>query len=99
MKIVIDVKKKQYISVMNTLNRPIGQRLPYGLSDVFKNATILPDNPTNGDMIMALFPKVYVQKILDNNDEVIGFETYLDGGSQCFMADWWNAPYEKEVIK
>lgn len=56
-KIIIDIKKRNYKSVMNTLNRPIGQRLPYGLSDTFKNGTILPDNPTNGDMIKAIFPK------------------------------------------
>ncbi len=42
MKIVIDIDEKNYKSVMLTQNRPIGQRLPYGLSDTIKNGTILP---------------------------------------------------------
>lgn len=42
MKIVIELSEKNYKSVMLTQNRPIGQRLPYGLSKAIKNGTILP---------------------------------------------------------
>ena len=42
MKIVIDLSEKNYKSCMLTQNRPIGQRLPYGLSAAIKNGTILP---------------------------------------------------------
>ena len=42
MKIVIDIDEKKYKSVMLTQNRPIGQRLPYGLSEAIKKGTILP---------------------------------------------------------
>lgn len=42
----------------------------------------VPDNPTNGDIIMALFP---------NRAEFNG------GEGSFFLKDWWNAPYNKEA--
>ena len=42
MQIVIELSEKNYKSCMLTQNRPIGQRLPYGLSKAIKNGTILP---------------------------------------------------------
>lgn len=51
-----------------------------------------PENPTNGDMIKAIFPNV---KTRDNSDDFI---TYTFDGIVGTMVEkaWWNAPYKKE---
>lgn len=51
MKIVIDINEKNYKSVMLTQNRPIGQRLPYGLSEAIKNG--IPLSKGHGRLIDA----------------------------------------------
>lgn len=53
---------------------------------------ILPENPTNGDVIKAMFPNK--GKYGTNGDMVTVW-----GESQCvsFSLEWWNAPYKKEV--
>ncbi len=93
MTIIIDIKKKNYKSVMLTQNRPIGQRLPYGLSDTFKNGTILPDNLTNGDMIRAIFPDASFEKYATNNN--LKPVLIIMNGITEFDLDWWDAPYER----
>lgn len=65
----------------------------------------IPKNPTNGDMIKAIF------QITDNDidEDLSTIYIYtktrvLKGGSQdylrkqiTFRKDWWNSPYKKEV--
>lgn len=58
---------------------------------VIKNGTPLPENPTNGDMIKAIFPNVR----LDDGGEW----RHIFWGVQAkasFSQDWWNAPYKAE---
>lgn len=50
------------------------------------NAIPLPDDATNGDAILAVFPDAEPYQ----NNGVI--ETDIDGGT-LFHEDWWNAPY------
>lgn len=50
----------------------------------------IPENPTNGDMIKALFPK----------GKIIKFQTFIryelsDGTCINVNDNWWNAPYKK----
>lgn len=56
----------------------------------------IPDNPTNGDMIKALFPYFEIYDNADNEEypyvEVVVSKT----DSTCYRKSWWNAPY-KEV--
>ena len=47
----------------------------------------IPENPTNGDMIKAMYGKEDIYK-----DEHFVFY----GGEMRFSRDWWNAPYKKE---
>ncbi len=58
------------------------------------NVIPIPENATNGDVIMALFPQW-------NLREEIGFEYKLFGEEHKFEGlvdeDWWNAPYESGV--
>lgn len=60
-----------------------------------KNGTPLPKNPTNGDMIKALFPKAifcapteneFTKAFIRPNGSVV-INDYCD--------DWWNAPYRE----
>ena len=60
------------------------------------NAIIVPDNPTNGDVIKAMFPNVHV------TDEFrlmkpLGTILYLSISrfqEMRVQEDWWNAPYK-----
>ena len=60
--------------------------LPNGLDN--KHHGTLSDNPTNGDIIKAMFPQ----------DEEIILDTIIFklNGSKCRVsADWWNSPYKR----
>lgn len=73
--------------------------------DIIPTVLTIPNNPTNGDMIKAMF------HITDNDiDEdlttiyVYAKTRVLKGGSQdylrkqiTFRKDWWNTPHKKEV--
>ena len=50
------------------------------------DAIPLPDEATNGEVIMALFPNT---NHFENNGIM---NTDIDGGT-LFNEDWWNAPY------
>lgn len=60
------------------------------LTDLIDVGTLVPDNATNGDIIMALFPNCVV-----DIDEDGWFMTNLDGCSN-YTPKWWNAPYKAE---
>ena len=55
----------------------------------------IPENPTNGDMIKALFPNS--EEFL--GEKGIGFLVGIgkpDGSLLWFPPNWWNAPYKEE---
>lgn len=62
------------------------------------NSIPLPANPTNGDVVKAMFPDA---RILDMSEVGVvqlvweGIDVFL-GESRNFSCDWWNASY-KEV--
>lgn len=51
----------------------------------------LPENPTNGDMIKAMFP--FTESRLDEKTGIT-LVKWEDGTTKCFKTDWWNAPYK-----
>lgn len=53
------------------------------------NAIIIPKGATNGDMIKALFPNMYIEEC---DYDIF---TTLDDETR-FTYDWWNAPYKAE---
>lgn len=69
-----------------------GQRL----MGYIANGKFLPDNPTNGDMIMAVFPnaEIKIHEQWDGQNIV----TVRMNGVQIVVnsLDWWNAPYRKD---
>lgn len=54
------------------------------------NAVIIPDNATNGDMIMALFDVKEVRKYRTRVTAWLSSVNPID-----FQLNWWNAPYKK----
>ena len=58
-------------------------------------SVLIPDNATNGDVIMAMFPnaKWYVNE----DNEVFTDHVTLNDRFVRFNIDWWNAPYKKGV--
>ena len=52
------------------------------------NGTPIPDNATNGEVIMAMFPNV---NVYEHN----GGATYSVNNEYNFNATWWNALYQK----
>ena len=47
----------------------------------------IPNNPTNGDMIKAIFPGELLTSITS---------TLWWGDNMSFNRDWWNAPYKSQ---
>lgn len=62
------------------------------LGDAVRDGISLPSNPTNGDMIKAMFPN----QNSDNVDSVALLD--IDGYViTTFHKKWWNAPYERST--
>jgi hypothetical protein len=55
-----------------------------------KPVLIIPENPTNGDMIMALFPNASLT-------EHEGGATIAVAHTYKFNSTWWNSPYNRET--
>ena len=52
----------------------------------FSDSVILPDNPTNGDMIKAMFNCMVI--------DITNGKVYVEKIYFPFNEDWWNAPYK-----
>ena len=97
MKIIIDIDKDLYEGIEK---RDGALEMEYVCDELMKaieNGTPLPDNPTNGDIILALNETAQVYGIeLDEMNKTL-IKVCVDGVRvQFFDYDWWNAPYEKE---
>lgn len=55
------------------------------------NAIIIPENATNGQMVMATFPNCEPE-FRDDVVDVYGLSSF----SVTFKRDWWDAKYELE---
>jgi hypothetical protein len=56
-------------------------------------------NPTNGDMIMAMFPKAIKSNFIYSDEDMKDYRIiYLDDYEEMRVSyDWWHAPYKREV--
>ena len=63
--------------------------------EVDKEPTVLtmPDNPTNGDMIKAVFPN-FEEDVTIVSDTIL-LERYMSYCKMQFHRDWWDAPYKR----
>lgn len=101
MKIVIEVPEENYerlklakdVIERNALNDP--------WIDAILAGTPLPDNPTNGDMIKAMFPSATIEILKSDVEKTMVCVTWnfkdIPSYYNRFYEDWWNAPYKKEV--
>ena len=90
MKLVIDIPDYTYEELRGCKGViTIGEAIV--ITQAIKNGTPLPQNPTNGDIIKAMFPNVEVKE--KNNV----YEIYFGVGTciQHFNHQWWNAPYKR----
>lgn len=93
MQIVIDIPKSLYKDIKEAYSINIGEKYIGKIIKAIINGTVLPENPTNGDMIVALFP-VEIKYIFEELNVIV---IILNGKCKTFDLAWWNAPY-KEVI-
>ena len=57
----------------------------FNMISAIRNGTVLPDNPTNGDMIKTVFPDIAL------------YEKNHDAIEISFNGVWWNTPYERST--
>lgn len=57
-------------------------------------AIVIPNDATNGDMIMALFSNV--KWWVNEDNEVFTDHKTTNSNRIAINADWWKAPYRKE---
>lgn len=56
----------------------------------------IPENPTNGDMIRAMFPNAEIFRRKEYDYQYV-FVTILDmGNSWKIRGEWWDAPYKEK---
>ena len=96
MQIMIDIPEDRYDEihslkfVMYGLQSEKNKQLFYRLINAVQDGTVLPDNPTNGDIIKAMFPNLNS----DNGDSIALLD--IDGFViTTFTKKWWNAPYKE----
>lgn len=81
MKLIIDIPKIWYDSIMNERSDVLN-------AEFIKNGIPLPEDVSNGDMIQAVFPNGDLHDSYEHH--VIYEVNYAD----CrYNKDWWNAPY------
>jgi hypothetical protein len=89
MKLVIDIDEEEYTGIKNAINSLIKNGVERASMSKICLAILdgvqLPKEATNGDMIKAMFPNVYVEEC---DYDIF---TTLDGETR-FTYDWWNAP-------
>lgn len=103
MQIVIDIPKSRYKEIVSGIFDADGY-FKTNLTLAFRNGTPIPDNVTNGDVIIAMFPDAEYKhiKTMSGIDgmEVNGINGLYDNSGQwcaraMFFHDyWWNAPYK-----
>ena len=78
-------EEKHKNDVLNSFDTNISMMCSDTLK-VLNNCIEIPENATNGDVIMACFPHLHVRI----------FYTNVYCGLNTFPKDWWNAPYKRE---
>lgn len=96
-KIIIEIPDEFYDGIYSACDLAAKHNLKRNEDDlagevyqaVYKG-TPLPENATNGDAIMAMFPN----GDLHDYDYCDGYVIYEVNYADCkFTKDWWNAPY------
>ena len=59
------------------------------LTDIIDVGTLVPDDPTNGDVIKAMFPNM---EIMITDERVFLRDKTI---VMIYPLSWWNVPYQK----
>lgn len=91
--------EQRLINANDLINNAMTKTFGLRVCDIDNAQTILviPENPTNGDMIKAIFLNAPIDTELYTNYVMVklDYHTQYDGGLM-FDKDWWNAPYRVE---
>lgn len=92
--------EQRLIDANDLINNAMAKTFGLRICDIDDAQTILtiPDNPTNGDMIKAIFPDTEIE---GNGGEgaIQSIAVNIGYGTSYFALDWWNAPYKKGEAK
>ena len=89
MKMIIDIHKKDYQSILNS-----GQ-VPYSVVYAIMNGTLLSEDVTNGDIFKAMFSNLTIYENRDNKDYPYVDVIIGEHDSTCYPKDWWDEQYKK----
>ena len=89
MRLIVDLDDELYSHIKNdnTYFLEDGEEL----YSIVKNATPIPDNATNGDMIKTVFPHYDIE--IDEHKGYI--RIFYEDFYTTYPLHWWNAPYKK----
>lgn len=92
--------EQRLIDANDLINNAMAKTFGLRICDIDDAQTILtiPDNPTNGDMVKAIFPDTEIEEIGDEG-AIRSIAVSIGYGTSYFALDWWNAPYKKDVNK
>ena len=91
MTLIIDIPDEDYDKIKDNSPDAFNYLTSWRLYDAIKNGTQLFDNPTNGDMIKAIFPNM-IDSCWERKkylSDVCGDYTAIE-----YTENWWNAPYK-----
>lgn len=92
MQIVIDIPEAAHIACCAVKDiENDGDIFNYIISKAIADGVVLPDNPTNGDMIKAMFPNEDFHVGKERGDRNVVYKGYY---TFCKL-DWWNLPYKR----
>ena len=90
-----EIIKKE--GIINSENEITNVWVADELMDALDNAVTLPDNATNGDVIIAMFPHAHFEEYEDECRHIVIM--WVDGKASIFRIDfewdWWNALYKE----
>ena len=92
MTLIIDIPDEDYDKIKDNSPDAFNYLTSWRLYDAIKNGTQLFDNPTNGDMIKAIFPNM-IDSCWERKkylSDVCGDYTAIE-----YTENWWNAPYKR----
>lgn len=84
--------EQRLIDANDLINNAMAKTFGLRICDIDDAQTILtiPDNPTNGDMIKAMFPNI---EMWGESKNTLNYS--LGGMIHRVLKSWWNAPYKK----
>ena len=82
MKLIIDIPEENYNQIISSYQGSNVRPKDYEIAII--NGTPIPDNATNGDVIMAVFEPNINKRHNGEDIEAYYFDTV-----------WWNAPYKR----